>query len=76
MPVAAEAPEESELTMPDERTRALLRARDLMIELSLAESPEQLLTLRDKAVSVLRHYPDRGEIELIARGGRWLEWPC
>lgn len=62
--------------MPDERTRALLRARDLMIELSLAESPEQLPTFRDKAMTVLRHYPDRGEIELIAKGGRWLEWPC
>ena len=47
-----------------------------MIELSLAESPEQLPTFRDKAVAVLRHYPDRGEIELIAKGGRWLQWPC
>lgn len=68
--------EESELTTPDERTRALLRARDLLIELSLAESAGQLSTLRDKAATVLRHYPDRGEIELIAKGGHWLEWPC
>ena len=64
------------MTTPDERTRALLRARNVMIELSRAESPTQLETLRDKAIAVLRHYPDRGEIELIAKGGRWLEWPC
>ncbi len=62
--------------MPNERTRALLRARELMIELSLAERPEQLPTFRDKAVTVLRHYPDRGEIELIAESSGWLEWPC
>ncbi|WP_374710933.1 BPSL0761 family protein [Paraburkholderia terricola] len=61
--------------MPDERTRALLRARELMIELSLATSSEQLLVLRDRAESVLRHYPDQGEIELIAKSNRWLEWP-
>jgi hypothetical protein len=72
---ATEASEKSELTTAEERTRALLRARDLMVELSLAESPTQLETLRDKAIAVLRHYPDRGEIELIARGARWLEWP-
>lgn len=73
---AAEASEENELTTAEERTRALLRARDLIVELSLAESPTQLETLRDKAIVVLRHYPDRGEIELIARGAQWLEWPC
>ncbi|WP_408409067.1 BPSL0761 family protein [Paraburkholderia aspalathi] len=72
---AAEVSEENELTTAEERTRALLRAHDLIVELSLAESTTQLETLRDKAIAVLRHYPDRGEIELIAKGGCWLEWP-
>jgi hypothetical protein len=61
--------------MPNERTRALLRARELMIELSLVTSSEQLLVLRDRAETELRHYPDQGEIEFIAKSNRWLEWP-
>ncbi|MGF6303352.1 hypothetical protein OKW42_006705 [Paraburkholderia sp. WC7.3d] len=64
------------MTMPDERTRALLRARQLLLKLSRANPAGNLERFRQEAVAVLRHYPDDGEVALIATQSSWLEWPC
>ncbi|MEX3944362.1 BPSL0761 family protein [Paraburkholderia sp. BR10937] len=61
--------------MPDERTRALLYARKLLFDTSQMTSTADVNALRERAVSVLRHYPDDGMIALIARQSSWLEWP-
>lgn len=63
------------MTMPDERTWALVVAR--LILRSLSDSPGALnaYVLRQHAINVLRHYPDDGMIQLIAQETVWLEWP-
>ena len=55
------------MTTPDERTRALLFAGDLLADLSNPLKtfgvPE---SIRERARHVLRHYPDKGYITDIA----------
>ncbi|MBC8748583.1 BPSL0761 family protein [Paraburkholderia podalyriae] len=63
------------MTMPVERTVALLRVRGVLIELSRADSLKKLKELRHEAVTVLRHYPSVGDVEIIAKTSCWLEWP-
>ncbi|MGF6809520.1 hypothetical protein OKW30_004646 [Paraburkholderia sp. Clong3] len=64
------------MTMPDERTRALLRTRELLIALSQISAVEDMDALRQEAIRLLRHYPDGQIIELIARGSAgWLAAP-
>jgi len=64
------------MTMPDERTRALLYARRVLSDLSQMASTTDVDALRQRANDVLRHYPDDGMTELIARDSSWLQWPC
>jgi hypothetical protein len=64
------------MTTPDERTRALLRARQLLLDLPRANPTASIEQFRVQAIGVLRHYPDAGEVEIIARQSSWLEWPC
>lgn len=64
------------MTLPDERTRALLNARRLLSDVAQMKSTADVTALREKAVSVLRHYPDDGMVALIARKSSWLDWPC
>jgi hypothetical protein len=55
------------MTMPNERTRALLFAYDLLNDLcASAKTPGVPDEIRDRALHVLRHYPDRYEIASIA----------
>lgn len=64
------------MTMPDERARALILARELLLELSKPHESVDDKVLRERAVHVLRHYPDVGMIALIAGETSWLEWPA
>lgn len=55
------------MTMPDERTRALLLAGNLLAELSNPlKTPGVPDSIRDQAQHVLRHYPSQGDIIGIA----------
>lgn len=62
------------MTMPDERALALIRARELLLDLSRASEVIDAQQLRERANHVLRHYPDAGMVALIARESSWLEW--
>lgn len=58
------------MTMPNERTRALLFAYDLLNDLCVpAKTPDVPDEIRERALHVLRHYPDRYEIASIAEHG-------
>ena len=61
------------MTMPDERTRALICAHELLLELSLHPEIFDATQLHERASHVLRHYPDDGLIALIARESIWLD---
>ncbi|MFB9125729.1 BPSL0761 family protein [Paraburkholderia dipogonis] len=61
--------------MPDERARALIEARRLLLRLSRLSAELDAGELRELAVRILRHYPDDGMIRLIAGETIWLEWP-
>ncbi|MFL9955481.1 hypothetical protein PQR65_19040 [Paraburkholderia nemoris] len=61
--------------MPDERALALIRARELLVELSQLRGTVDVQALRERATHALRHYPDDGIIEFIARETSWLDWP-
>lgn len=63
------------MTMPDERTRALMYARGLLLQLSRLPPELDACGLKELAVRVLMHYPDDGMIRLIAEESSWLEWP-
>ncbi|CAE6767895.1 hypothetical protein R70006_03805 [Paraburkholderia domus] len=63
------------MTMPDERTRALICARELLLELSLHPERFDARQLQERAGHVLRHYPDDGLIAMIARESIWLDRP-
>jgi hypothetical protein len=55
------------MTMPDERTRALIFAGELLADLSNpAKTPGVPDSVRERARHVLRHYPDQGYIRDIA----------
>jgi hypothetical protein len=55
------------MTTPDERTRALLFAGDLLADLSNPlKTPGVPEAIRKSARHVLRHYPDQGYIIDIA----------
>jgi hypothetical protein len=48
------------MTMPNERTRALIQTRDLLVE--LAQDPTHSASIRRQAHQLLRHYPHANEI--------------
>ncbi|SED62498.1 hypothetical protein SAMN05216205_5747 [Pseudomonas mohnii] len=48
------------MTMPSERTRALIQTRDLLVE--LAQDPGLSESIRRQARQLLRHYPHANEI--------------
>lgn len=64
------------MTMPDERTRALINARNLLLDIAVTTSSEDFNAMRQRAITVLRHYPDDGLISLIAEQSSWLQRPC
>lgn len=48
------------MTMPNERTRALIQTRDFLVE--LAQDPTLSASIRRQARQLLRHYPHANEI--------------
>jgi hypothetical protein len=66
------------MTMPVERTRALIWARELFEELLDSDlNPHVPKNIRDQARCVLRHYPSRSEIESLAKRdeNNTIGWP-
>ncbi|MDR6918933.1 hypothetical protein J2X66_005838 [Pseudomonas sp. 3296] len=53
------------MTMPNERTRALIQTRDLLVE--LAQDPAQSESIRRQARQLLHHYPLANEILLAGQ---------
>lgn len=55
------------MTMPDERYRAVLQARELMYDLcDPKKTPGLPKIIRDRARGALRHYPDTWEMQQAA----------
>ena len=55
------------MTTPDERTRALILAGELLTQLaSSVKSPDVPEVIREQAQHILRHYPSRGDIGYLA----------
>lgn len=53
------------MTMPEERTRAVIQTHDFLVDLSRNKSlPEKI---RRDAKFLLRHYPDKADMLLAAR---------
>jgi hypothetical protein len=46
------------MTVPIERSLAVLRARDLLIELATKSNVDSPKALQERARSLLRHYPE------------------
>ena len=56
------------MTIPAERTRALFYAYELLKDLrNPLKTPGVPEEIRDRALHVLRHFPDQSEFECIAR---------
>lgn len=57
------------MTMPDERYRAIKQGKKLLEELcDPGKTPRVPATVRERARSVLRHYPTDWDLERIALG--------
>lgn len=55
------------MTMPEERTQALLLAGELLAKLaSSVKTPDVPDAIRKQAQHILRHYPSRGDIGYLA----------
>jgi hypothetical protein len=54
------------MTLPDERTRAVIRARRLLCRLIAADGMDAPREVREEARAILRHFP--GVVEVSAAG--------
>ena len=54
------------MTMPAERTRAILQTREFLKELQ--HMPRQFKAVRAEARRLLRHYPDASDIDMSRNG--------
>jgi hypothetical protein len=53
------------MTMPYERTRAVLETREFLLALTRpSRTPDVPEPIRQRAVVLLRHYPNAGDMEL------------
>jgi len=53
------------MTIPDERTCAFLRARDLLLALTHPiKTPRVPGKIREEALEILRHFPTESDIEI------------
>jgi hypothetical protein len=56
------------MTLPSERTRAVLEARILLAALcDVKVTPNVPKIIRERAKMVMRHYPSHSDIELVAK---------
>ncbi|MGN8160692.1 BPSL0761 family protein [Salinisphaera sp. SWV1] len=58
------------MTMPNERTRAVIATREFLEQMSRDRNMPQ--ELRCKAKALLRHYPNADDIRLVGRKEREL----
>lgn len=57
------------MTVPEERSRALVRARELLLALAHpSETPRIPHRVRAEASAILRHFPTRSDIEIAHKG--------
>lgn len=64
------------MTLPDERTRAILAARRLLADLATGEEKRVPRATRDRARACLRHFPLPCEVEWIAEAAdKYLDAP-
>lgn len=62
------------MTLPDERTRAIIMARDFLLSLMIPkETPRVPKEIRKTARAILKHYPMLYETHLIARKSDLLD---
>jgi len=54
------------MTVPYERTRAVLQTRELLKELAIGRGPVHTDTLRRRAEALLRHFPEPFHIDVSA----------
>lgn len=55
------------MTLPDERYRALTEGKKFLYDLlNPQKTPKVPKTVRNRALSILRHYPDDYHIEMIS----------
>jgi len=65
------------MTMPDERTRSVLQAREFLENLrSPMKTPRVPQHVRDEARRLLRHYPSAGDLDWASEGAPWLWGPA
>jgi hypothetical protein len=61
------------MTVPEERTRAMLKARDFLTALTRqSETPRVPRGVREEAKAILRHFPTTADIGIAHRGAP--EW--
>lgn len=54
------------MTLPDERYRAVHAAAELLTDIAAGKYPRTPKTVRERAAAVLRHYPSRYDLDLLA----------
>ncbi|WP_408445318.1 BPSL0761 family protein [Paraburkholderia sediminicola] len=54
------------MTLPYERTRAVLGAQELLTQMACAQEDVDLNVLRKRARVLLRHFPERVHLQLSA----------
>lgn len=65
MELAVPECEEKDMTMPNERTRSIIQARDFLVSLSRDQTlPE---AVRNEARRLLRHYPTASDVLLAGK---------
>jgi hypothetical protein len=57
-----------EMTLPDERYRAVKNTMEFLIRLSAGEYPRVPKAVREEARSLLRHYPNTWDMQRAAEG--------
>ena len=61
------------MTLPDERYRAVLQAEDFLRDLlDSSKTPRVPREIRDRARSVLRHYPSKWDMDRAATAAEWV----
>ncbi|WP_035998000.1 BPSL0761 family protein [Paraburkholderia caribensis] len=55
------------MTIPEERTEAVIRTRLLLQQLTLSDYPHDWNRYRLRAEALLRHYPTFADLDLSAR---------
>ena len=57
------------MTLPDERYRAVLQAEEFLRALSYSETTKRIpLEIRQRARSILRHYPNAWDLDRASQG--------